>query len=91
MKPDSLLEALEAAAETLSVKVSYEPMQASVGHGGLCRVKGTWRVIIDKRATVHERIATLGQALARIEGADVADLPPKVREILDYYDVKRAS
>lgn len=91
MKPDTLLEALEAAAETLSVRVSYEPLQASVGHGGLCRVKGIWRVIIDKRATVHERIATLGQALARIDGAATAKLPPKVREILAYYDVKRAS
>lgn len=90
MKPETLLEALEAAAETLSVKVSYEPMQASVGHGGLCRVKSTWRVIIDKRATVHERIATLGQALARVDSRAI-ELSPKVREILDYYDLERAS
>jgi hypothetical protein len=91
MKPEPLLEALEAAAETLSVKVSYEPLQSSVGHGGLCRVKNAWRVIIDRRATVQERIATLGQALARVDHHSAFTLPPKIREILDYYDTRRAS
>jgi hypothetical protein len=90
MKPDALLEELEAAAETLSVKVSYELMQASVGHGGLCRVKGAYRVIIDKRATTHERVATLAQALAKLETAAIR-MSPKVREMVDYYSVRRAS
>jgi len=38
MKPDVMLELLEAAAEQLKVRVSYEPLQTSVVHGGLCRV-----------------------------------------------------
>jgi hypothetical protein len=88
MKPDALLEELERAAETLSVKVSYELMQASVGHGGLCRVKGAYRVIIDKRASVHERVATLAQSLAKLDTGGVR-LSPKVREMVDYYTVVR--
>jgi hypothetical protein len=38
MKPEVVLELLEAAAEKLKVRVSYEPLQTSVVHGGLCRV-----------------------------------------------------
>ena len=58
-----MLELLENAAEQLGIKVSYEPLQTSgiqTGlKGGLCKVKGEWRVIIDKRATDEERLTTL--------------------------------
>jgi len=84
MKPDALLELLEAAAEQLSVKVSYEQLQASVGHGGLCRVKGEYRVIIDKRATPQERVTTLATALSRFDTSAIK-LPAKVREVLEFY------
>ena len=84
MKPDALLELLEAAAEQLSVKVSYEQLQASVGHGGLCRVKGEYRVIIDKRATPQERVATLATALARFDVTKLS-IHAKAREVLDFY------
>ncbi|MCA9677643.1 MAG: hypothetical protein H6708_18660 [Kofleriaceae bacterium] len=92
MKQEVILELLEAAAEQLTVKVSYESLAATVGHGGLCRVRSrptpgaagpTWqyRVIIDKRATVQERVATLASSLAQL---DTSDLPlhDKVREVL---------
>ena len=36
MKPEVLLELLESAAEKLQVRVSYEPLQSAVVHGGLC-------------------------------------------------------
>jgi hypothetical protein len=85
MKPDVMLELLETAAEQLSVQVSYEPMLASVGFGGLCRVKGQYRVIIDKRATVQDRITTLASALASFDTADL-ELPEKVREVLRFHE-----
>jgi hypothetical protein len=88
MKPDALLELLEAAAEQLSVKVSYEQLQSSVGHGGLCRVKGEYRVIIDKRATPQEKVTTLATALGRFDLAKVK-VTPKVREVLDFYSDRR--
>lgn len=85
MKPDVLLELLEHAAEQLSIKVSYEPLQSMVVHGGLCRVKGQYRVIIDKRATAEERVITLATALGQFDTSEL-ELPAKVREVLRTYE-----
>jgi hypothetical protein len=88
MKADVLLERLESAAAELGVKVSYEQISTSVGatalgRGGLCRVKGQFRVIIDKRASAAERVATLAAALGRFEPELAAlDLAPEVRDAL---------
>jgi hypothetical protein len=90
MKPDALLELLESAAEKLKVRVSYETLTSNVVHGGLCRVKGEYRIIIDKRATAEERMTTLATALAQVVHQTQADLtaldvPAKVREALRLY------
>lgn len=79
-----MLQELEQAAEQLSVKVSYETLAATVGHGGLCRVKGQYRVIIDKRASTHERAATLAHSLAQLDTSSVT-LSSAVRKLVDYY------
>ncbi len=81
MKPEAMLELLEGVAEQLSIKVSYEPLQASVGHGGLCRVKGQYRVIIDKRAVADERVTTLANALAGFD-LDALYMPKPARALL---------
>lgn len=83
MKVDELLSGLEEAAKRLSVRVSYEAIGGELGAGGLCKVKGEWRVIIDKRTTPAERLAVLAQALGRF-GADIdrLELVPEVREAL---------
>ena len=86
MNPQAMLEELENAAEQISVKVSYEQLAATVGHGGLCRVKEQYRVIIDKRASVHERVATLARSLARLDVSGVF-LSPEVRKLVDRYSV----
>jgi hypothetical protein len=85
MKSEVMLELLEAAAEQLDVKVSYEPLTAAVGMGGLCRVKGQYRVIIDKRATASERVATLASALSAFDTAEL-ELPDAVREVLRFHE-----
>jgi len=85
MKPDVLLELLEAAADQLGVKVSYETLQTSVVNGGLCRVKGAYRIIVDKRATSEERITTLATALATFDVSEL-ELPQKVREVLRMHE-----
>jgi len=85
MKADALLEHLESAAEKLDIRVSYEMLATAIGQsrGGLCRVKGQFRVIIDKRATAGERVATLATALGRFapQLAEL-ELPAPVREVL---------
>ena len=97
MKPEILLELLEAAAEQLQVRVSYEPLQTSVVHGGLCRVKGEYRIIVDKRASAEERVTTLATALAQMlklkpiqadspDGGPAAVLSPKVLEVLRMHE-----
>ncbi|HEX6838558.1 MAG TPA: hypothetical protein VF334_18400 [Polyangia bacterium] len=90
MKPEALLEQLETAAAQLQVRVSYESLQSSVVHGGLCRVKGEYRIIVDKRATAEERMTTLAAALAQVvrqTGLDLTqlDVTAKVRETLRLY------
>ena len=89
MKPEVMLELLENAAEQLAIKVSYEPLQTAgiqTGlRGGLCRVKGQYRIIIDKRASDEERVATLATALASFDTSNL-ELAPKVRELLRTYE-----
>jgi len=89
MKPEVMLELLENAADQLGIKVSYEPLQTSgiqTGlRGGLCRVKGEYRVIIDKRATDEERVATLAGAMSGFDTSEL-ELAPQVREVLRLHD-----
>jgi hypothetical protein len=93
MKPEVVLELLEAAAEQLRVRVSYEPLQTTVVHGGLCRVKGEYRIIVDKRASAEERVTTLATALVQVmklrpeaEGEAAVELSPKVLEVLRMHE-----
>ena len=88
MKSEVILELLESAAEQLKIKVSYEPLQTAgmTGmRGGLCRVKGAYRVIIDKRATAEERMITLATALAGFDTTEL-ELSQKVRDLLRTYE-----
>ena len=90
MKPEVLLELLEAAAEQLEIRVSYEPLQTSVVHGGLCRVKGEYRIIVDKRASAEERVSTLATAIARVMAirpdSSAIEPSPALREVLRMHD-----
>jgi hypothetical protein len=85
MKPEVMLELLEAAAEQLGIRVSYEPLQTVVVHGGLCKVKGEYRIIVDKRATSEERVTILATAIATFDVSEL-ELPQKVREILRLHE-----
>jgi hypothetical protein len=89
MKPEVMVELLENTAEQLGIKVSYEPLQTSgisTGlRGGLCRVKGTYRIIIDKRASTEERMTTLATALGSFDTTEL-ELSQKVRDLLRTYE-----
>lgn len=79
-----MLEELEHIARGLDVRVSYEKLNSSIGVGGMCKVKGELRIIVDKRASTHERVATLGVSLSSLDTSEV-DLSPKVAELIGYY------
>lgn len=82
MKVQQQLEALERLAEALSVRVSYEPMAGLVQNtGGLCRVRGEYRVIIDRRLKPPERVQILVDALRRFD-THTLEVEPELRELL---------
>ena len=84
MTAEQLTEILETAAQQLGVKIRYENLAASgpTGGGGLCKVKGEWCVIMDKKTAPSERVSILCDALATMD-TDGISLPPKVREMVD--------
>ncbi len=85
MKPEQLCEALENVASQLGIKVRYENLAAAgpTGGGGLCKVKGEWFIIIDKKTAGSERASILAEALATRDTEQIT-MPPKVRELLAY-------
>jgi len=82
MKPEQITETLEQAAAHLGIRVRYETMTGdTAGGGGLCKVKGQWCVIIDRKTPPSDRAAVLVDALANFNTDDVF-LPPQIREAL---------
>lgn len=85
MKPKDMLAELESAAQSIDVKVSYESIASSIMRGGLCKVKGQYRVIIDKRLNPEERANTLAESLARFDFSKVETMAKEARSLLEYY------
>ena len=82
MKPEQIVETLEQAAAQMGISVRYETMTGdAAGGGGLCKLRGTWCVIIDRKTPPAERAATLIDALAGFD-TDAIFLPPKLRDAL---------
>ena len=90
MKPKETLAELERAAQHLDVKVSYESIASSLMRGGLCKVKGKYRIIIDKRLTAEERANTLAESLCRFDWQAIKDLAKAASSLLNYYTERRA-
>jgi hypothetical protein len=82
MKIQDQLRELEAVAEKKGVRVSYEALGGEIGAGGLCKVHGEYRVIIDKRASVGERLTVLARALSTFPMDDLY-LAPELREVIE--------
>jgi hypothetical protein len=82
MKPEQMTETLEQAAAQLGIQVRYETMTGdAAGGGGLCKLKGVWCVIIDRKTPPTERAAMLIDALAGFD-TDAVFLPPQVRDAI---------
>ena len=83
MKHEQILEALEGAAKQLGVRVRYEALVATgaSGAGGLCKVKGEWWLLIDRKTTPSERVSMLADALATFD-TEGLELPAKAKEVI---------
>lgn len=76
------LRELERIAGEAGVRVSYEPMAGLVsGAGGICRVRGEYRVIIDRRVKPSDRVNMLLDALRRFD-TQAIEMPDVLRRAL---------
>ena len=83
MDTRSALTELEALAEKLDVEVVYDHFTGDgMGPGGLCKVKGRWRVIIERRGSPAERLAVLARCLTRFD-LETHYVSPGLRQLLD--------
>jgi len=74
---------LETLAEKVGVTVVYDHFTGEgMGPGGLCKVKGSWRVIIERRASPTEKVSILARALSRFD-LEQHYLSPDVRELVE--------
>ncbi len=82
MNPQEQLSELERLAGELEVAVCYEPMAGLVqGVGGLCRVKGQYRIIVDRKLKAPERLQVVADALRRFD-TERHFVSPQVRKLL---------
>jgi hypothetical protein len=85
MDATSALTELEALAKKLEVEVIYDHLTGEgMSPGGLCKVKGRWRVIIERRSSPGERLSILAKALSRFD-LESHFLSPAVRELVERY------
>ena len=78
MKRERMLEELEQAAEALKIKVVYERLTPEASPGGLCRVGGEYRVLIDRHVPLLERLSVLLNAVSRFPTEEIF-LSPELR------------
>ena len=89
LKIPELLTELEELFKQLGVRLTYEALGGELGSGGLCKVKGQFRIIIDRRTTPGERVAMLLPLLLRFEiaalpkSATLRDLLQRLRPAAD--------
>jgi len=83
METRKVLEYLEDLALKLGVEVVYEKLENTdfLATGGLCKVKGKYKIFIDRSEAVERRIEILSRALSCFNREDIYILP-YIREIL---------
>ena len=84
MESRKVLEYLEDLAERLDVQIVYEKLREedfSV-KGGLCKVKGVYKMFMDPSEPMERRIEILARALSCFDTKEVYVLP-FIREILE--------
>lgn len=83
MEYGKVLEYLEDLALKLGVEVVYGKLENKdfFATGGLCKVKGVYKIFIDPSETIERRIEILAGALSSFDREEIYILP-YIREIL---------
>lgn len=90
MKESAILQNLEEIAEQLNIKVCSVNLK-QYSHcikSGLCRVRGEYRVIVDKHLNLSEKIDVLIEALQEFD-ATALSIHPKIRKLIVKKGVKQ--
>lgn len=83
MDARAALSELEQLAERLGVDLVYDHFTGDGARaGGLCKVKGRWRIMVERRTSPTERVSVLARGLARVAPAAV-EVSDDVRTLID--------
>ena len=84
MESRKVLEYLEDLAERLDVEIVYEKLREEEFSvkGGLCKVKGAYKIFMDRSEPIERRVEILARALSSFNTEGVY-LLPFIRETLD--------
>jgi hypothetical protein len=82
MKRERMLEELEQVAGALKIKVVYERLTPEASPGGLCKVGGEYRVLIDRHVPLLERLSVLLSAVSRFPTEEIF-LSPELRDAVE--------
>jgi len=79
---ETQLQEMEALAEKLGIEIRVETLRSlHPRKGGLCKVQGTFVLLIDKKATIDERWFLFTEGLCMFDLEDEF-LSPKLRSLL---------
>ena len=84
MKPEQLYQHLKDLAEKLNISVSEQSFRKTSGvraKSGLCKVKGKYLFVMDKRLSIQVKIKELSTCLANMPHEDLYVIPA-VRDLL---------
>jgi hypothetical protein len=82
-----MMEQLEEVARALGIEVRYETMRKEAGYnpGGLCWVRGTPLIIVNRKAPPSDKVGVLASAIKRFELNGIY-LRPGLRDFLEKAD-----
>jgi len=86
MDENTIIDQLEELIERFGVQIRYEAIKQDEDSvnvvGGLCLLKGEYVLIINSKATIRDKIKTLGMAVKQFDH-DQIYMRPALRELLD--------
>jgi hypothetical protein len=86
MDEDTILDQLEELIEKFGVRIRHEAIRQDEDAihitGGLCLLRGEYVLILDSKATIKDRIWTLGTALKQFD-YDRIYIRPVLRDLLE--------
>jgi hypothetical protein len=79
MRDNQVIENMTLLAEKLGLSIKFDEFD---GKGGWCKLKGTEKIIINKRLAPKEQIRILAQILSRYP-VDEQAVVPRVRQLIE--------